>query len=114
MKTKLLFRVTILMFLLTGFLFGCKKDSDLVGKLKVSFAYRSGDATILVYAIENTNYPIATFQTDIKGNGSTELNMGNYFIRVSSGVYYSSIGIQIRPKETTSVYWGADNQAYVQ
>ena len=114
MKTKSFFRSVILLPLLISVLFACKKESDLTGQLKVSFANKSGDITMLVYAIENTDFPISSFKLDISGNGSTELNMGNYMVKVSSGINYSSIGVQIKPNQTTSIFWGTDNQPYIQ
>lgn len=94
---------------------GCEADDiSSTGNLSLSFTNHPSDINVVLYSIENLDIPIDYLQPDSNGKAIKELNMGNYYIEVSSSTFFSPTGFQIKPNQTTTIIWGANNESEVQ
>ncbi|NOU16908.1 MAG: hypothetical protein HOO91_05050 [Bacteroidales bacterium] len=116
MKKNSCIRIVLLTIILLSTLTYCKKDTETnIGKLSISFYNHPPKySDVVLYSMENTDISICVLKLDIYGNAEKDLNIGNYYIKVYSGTFYSSIGFQINPGKTTKIYWGVDNGAEIQ
>lgn len=104
----------ILCVILLGMATASCKEDEFSGTLSVTFRNHDPDMNVNVYSIDNLDIPLGHFQPDNKGKAKKELNVGNYYITVSSsGTHFSSIGCQIKVNSTTSIFWDTDNSARI-
>lgn len=114
-KTRFIRLFSVIVLLLGIMMTNCKEDEiSNTGTLSVSFVNHPSDITVNIYSIDNTNVPIDYFQLDNSGKAQRDLNIGNYYVRVTSATYFSPIGFQIKPNNTTAILWNFKNGSQIQ
>lgn len=104
--------IKILLFLLftVGTLISCN-DTEIStsGILSINFINNQPDIQVHIRPAENTEIVICSFGLDGNGKAEKELNIGNYYIEVSSSTYFGSTGFQIASDKTTQISWDSQN-----
>ena len=116
MRTVKLVRPFLLLLLSIAVLSGCKKDEiSTTGSVKITYANRPSDLTVLISPAENPQLAITDWLTpDSYGTLTYELNIGNYILISSSSTFFPNVGFQIKAGQTTEIKFGADNGGHVQ
>jgi len=104
--------IKILLFLLfiVGTSISCN-DTEIStsGILSINFINNQPDIQVHIRPAENTEIIISSFGLDENGKAEKELNIGNYYIEVSSSIYFGSTGFQIAADKTTQISWDSQN-----
>jgi len=105
-------KVVFVLMMLFGILSSCNKDEESnTGQLNLYFHNYSSDIEVILYSMEDTSIPIDVMLLNQDREKKENLLIGNYYVKVDSKKYYSSIGFQIKPDQTTTISWGVDNDA---
>jgi len=111
-KMKKLKSIKILLFLLFTLVTSISCNNTEVstsGILSINFINNQSDILVLIRPAENTEIVISSFGLDENGKAEKELNIGNYYIEVSSSTYFGTTGFQIASDKTTQISWDSQN-----
>lgn len=112
MKT---FKISLLFLFIFYALASCSSDDlDSEGKLHLSFYNHPDDLSIRIYTVENETIPLMDVSPNKDGVLEVGLNIGNYIIKPYSQSidYIPSVGVQIRGKQTASVFFDENNSPH--
>lgn len=113
MKAIKFIKPCLIIIVLLAVMSGCKKDV-FTGSLKINFTNHPADLTVVIIPAENPVLPITSnLRPDANGVVSVTLNPGNYIVDCSSTTYFSETGFQIKPGETTTIYYGTNNSGVI-
>ncbi len=110
MKKIKLIKIILFLLFTVGTSISCN-DTEIStsGILSINFINNQGDIRVHIKPAENTEIVICSLGLDKNGKAEKELNIGNYFIEVSSSTYFGSTGFQIASDKTTQISWDSRN-----